>query len=277
MELKERTETGDLARPPDRTYDPGRAEPGLWARFRRSEFGRSIIRTPTRATPRDRAAGHWSSFFLHIYPVKMRRAEAGFRYSWYLGVISTVLLGSLVLSGIYLMFFYVPTPNQAYVNIQTLQVEVRFGQYIRNVHRWSAHLMVLAVAAHMARVFYRGAHKEPRQFNWLIGVILLVLTLLLSFTGYLLPWDQLAYWAVTVGSEMAGYAPFIGDTVREMLLGGPTVGAPTLLRFYVLHVVVLPLFLVMLLMIHLWRWRKDSMLDLDPSGDPTEPGGDDRA
>ncbi len=277
MELKERTESGDSARPPDRTHDPGRAEPGLWARFLRSEFGRSMIRTPTRATPRDRAAGHWSNFFLHIYPVKMRRAEAGFRYSWYLGVISIVLLGSLVLSGVYLMFFYVPTPNQAYVNIQTLQVDVRFGQYIRNVHRWSAHLMVLAVAAHMARVFYRGAHKKPRQFNWLIGVVLLVLTLLLSFTGYLLPWDQLAFWAVTVGSEMAGYVPFIGDIVREMLLGGSTVGAPTLLRFYVLHVVVLPLFLMVVLMIHLWRWRKDSMLDLDPPDDPTEPGGDDRA
>ena len=275
MDLKDRVEDEGNAAGTDGSFDPGRADPGALARFRRTEFGRSIFRTPGRLTPRDRAAGHWASFFLHIYPVKMRRAEAGFRYSWYLGVISTVLLGSLVVSGIYLMFFYVPTPNQAYVNIQTLQVDVRFGQYIRNVHRWSAHLMVLAVAAHMARVFYRGAHKKPRQFNWVIGVVLLVLTLLLSFTGYLLPWDQLAFWAVTVGSEMAGYVPFVGNEVRETLLGGSSVGAPTLLRFYVLHVVVLPLLLGVVLMIHLWRWRKDSMLDLDPPGRANDSKGDD--
>ncbi|MGI9607771.1 MAG: cytochrome b N-terminal domain-containing protein [Acidimicrobiales bacterium] len=200
---------------------------------------------------------------MHIYPVKVRRKEIGFRYSWYLGVISTVLLGSLTVSGIYLMFFYVPSPNQAYTNVQTLQTEVTFGQYVRNVHRWSAHLMVLAVVAHMARVFFRGAYKAPRQFNWVIGVVLLGLTLLMSFTGYLLPWDQLAFWAVTVGTEMASYVPFIGDTTREMLLGGPVVGASTLLRFYVLHVAVLPALIILVLMIHLWRWRKDSMLDVE--------------
>ncbi|MBT8213455.1 MAG: cytochrome b N-terminal domain-containing protein [Acidimicrobiia bacterium] len=230
-------------------------------RVRKSTVGRSIFRTPDRATDRDRAAGHWSNFFLHIYPVKMRRAEIGFRYSWYLGAISTVLLGSLVASGIYLMFFYVPSPASAYTNIQTIQTEVAFGQYIRNVHRWSAHLMVLAVAAHMARVFYRGAYKKPKEFNWVIGVVLLVLTLLLSFTGYLLPWDQLAFWAVTVGTEMAGYVPLLGETIREVLLGGNTVGSATLLRFYVLHVAVLPVAVLLVLSIHLWRWRKDAMLD----------------
>jgi len=240
---------------------------GVIARLRRTPVGESIFRSPPRVTPRDRAAGHWSNFLLHIYPVKIRRRELSFKFSWYLGVISTVLLGSLVVSGIYLMFFYVPSPNQAYTDIQTLQTEVTFGQYIRNVHRWSAHLMVLAVAMHMARVFYRGAYKAPRQFNWVIGVILLVLTLLLSFTGYLLPWDQLAFWAVTVGTEMAAFVPIIGGSVQEMLLGGSVVGASTLLRFYVLHVAVLPSVIIFLLMIHLWRWRKDSMLDLDRSDD----------
>ena len=240
---------------------------GVVARLRRTPVGESIFRSPPRVTPRDRAAGHWSNFLLHIYPVKIRRRELSFRFSWYLGVISTVLLGSLVVSGIYLMFFYVPSPNQAYTNIQTIQTEVTFGQYMRNVHRWSAHLMVLTVAMHMARVFYRGAYKAPRQFNWVIGVILLVLTLLLSFTGYLLPWDQLAFWAVTVGTEMAAFVPLIGDSVQEMLLGGSVVGASTLLRFYVLHVAVLPSVIIFLLMIHLWRWRKDSMLDLDRSDD----------
>ena len=247
--------------------DPADDIDGPLERARRSMIGSSIFRSPRRVTPRDRAAGHWASFLLHIYPVKVRRRELAFRYSWYLGVISTVLLGSLVASGVYLMFFYVPSPANAYTNIQTIQTEVPFGQYVRNVHRWSAHLMVLAVAAHMARVFYRGAYKSPREFNWVIGVVLLVLTLLMSFTGYLLPWDQLAYWAVTVGTEMAGYVPFAGEQVKEILLGGPTVDSNTLLRFYVLHVAVLPTLIIFTLMIHLWRWRKDAMFDQDREDD----------
>lgn len=230
-------------------------------RIRDTTVGRSIFRSPDRVTERDQAAGHWSNFLLHIYPVKVRRKELSFQYSWYLGVASTVLLISLVVSGLYLMFFYLPSPLSAYGDIQYLQTDVAFGQFIRNVHRWSAHLMVLAVAAHLARVFYRGAYKSPREFNWVIGVVLLMLTLLLSFTGYLLPWDQLAYWAVTVGSSMADFVPFIGSEVKVVLIGGEQVGAATLLRFYVLHVAVLPLMIVGVLMIHLWRWRKDSMLD----------------
>jgi quinol-cytochrome oxidoreductase complex cytochrome b subunit len=229
--------------------------------LRDSTVGRSVFRSPDRVTERDRAAGHWSNFLLHIYPVKVRRSEIGFRHSWYLGVVSTVLLGSLVVSGTYLMFFYVPSPLSAYGDIQGLQTDVAFGQFIRNVHRWSAHLMVIAVAAHMARVFYRGAYKPPREFNWVIGVVLLLMTLLLSFTGYLLPWDQLAYWAVTVGSSMANFVPFIGGEIKTVLIGGDQVGEATLIRFYVLHIVVLPMFLVMGLMVHLWRWRKDAMLD----------------
>jgi quinol-cytochrome oxidoreductase complex cytochrome b subunit len=233
--------------------------------FRESTIGRSFFRSPDRVTRRDQAAGHWSNFLLHLYPVKVRRFELRFRYSWFLGVASTVLFGSLIVSGIYLMFFYVPTPSTAYGNIQELQTNVAFGQFIRNVHRWSAHLMVLTVAAHMARMFYRGAYKSPREFNWTVGVMLLGLTLLLSFTGYLLPWDQLAYWAVTVGSSMAGFVPLVGDTVQETLVGGSQVGSSTLLRFYVLHIAVLPTLLVGLLMIHIWRWRKDSMFDLAAS------------
>ena len=235
-------------------------------RLRDSIVGRSIIRNPDRMTARDRAAGHWSNFFLHIYPVKIRRHEVAFRYSWFLGVASFTLFVSLVVSGIYLMFFYVPTPAAAYGNIQTLQTQVAFGQYFRNVHRWSAHLMVITVAAHMGRSFYLGAYKPPREYNWVIGVVLLVLTLLLSFTGYLLPWDQLAYWAVTVGTSMAAYVPVIGKAVSNLLLGGPQVGAATLLRFYVLHVVFIPAAVMLLIAVHLWRWRKDSMLDSGTKG-----------
>lgn len=245
------------------------AAPDLIDRARETQIGRSIWRTPRRRTPRDAAAGHWSSFLLHIYPVKVREAELGFKYSWYLGIISAVLFGSLIVSGMYLMFFYVPSPGTAYADIQTIQTEVAFGQYVRNVHRWSAHLMVLAVFGHMAKVFYRGAYKKPREFNWAIGVVLLLQTLLMSFTGYLLPWDQLAFWAVTVGSEMAAYTPFVGEQVRGLLLGGQTVGSEALIRFYVLHVAVIPATLVMMLMLHLWRWRKDSMLELD-RGEPND-------
>lgn len=230
---------------------------------RKSTVGRSIWRTPRRVTDRDRAAAHWGSFLLHIYPVRMRRERVSFKWSWFLGVTSMVLFGSLIASGVYLMFFYVPSPSTAYGDIVFLQSSVPFGQFIRNIHRWSAHLMVLAVAAHMARMFYRGAYKPPREFNWVIGVVLLVLTLLLSFTGYLLPWDQLAYWAITVGTSMADFVPVIGNTVRAMLIGGSQVGAQTLIRFYVLHVAVLPTLLIGLITIHLWRWRKDSMLDVD--------------
>ncbi len=235
-------------------------------KLRNTTIGRSIFRSPDRVTERDRAAGHWSNFFLHIYPVKIRRREIGFSYSWYLGVMSTVLLGSLVISGLYLMFFYVPSPLSAYGDIQYLQTDVAFGQFIRNVHRWSAHLMVLTVAAHMARVFYRGAYKPPREFNWVIGVVLLLLTLLLSFTGYLLPWDQLAYWAVTIGTSMTDFVPVIGGQLKTILLGGDQVGEATLLRFYVLHVAVLPLLIAFVFMIHLWRWRKDTMLDQRQDG-----------
>lgn len=235
-------------------------------KLRETTIGRSIFRSPDRETERDRAAGHWSNFFLHIYPVKVRRRELHFRYSWYLGVMSTVLLGSLVVSGIYLMFFYVPSPLSAYGDIQFIQTDVAFGQFIRNVHRWSAHLMVLTVAAHMARVFYRGAYKSPREFNWVIGVVLLLMTLLLSFTGYLLPWDQLAYWAVTVGTSMANFVPIFGETIKRILLGGDQVGEATLLRFYVLHIAVLPVLLLAMLAVHLWRWRKDSMLDTANEG-----------
>jgi len=128
------------------------------------------------------------------------------------------------------------------------------------MHRWSAHGMVLLVILHMARVFYTGAYKPPREFNWIIGVVLLLLTLGASFTGYLLPWDQLAYWAITVGTNIASYAPLAGPTMREMLLGGGEVGQSALLRFYTLHIVVLPMLIALLVALHIWRVRKDGGL-----------------
>ena len=155
------------------------------------------------------------------------------------------------------MFYFRPTGELAYVDIQALQTSVAFGSLVRNMHRWGAHLMVLVVFLHMSRVFYHGAYKAPREFNWVIGVILLFLTLFLSFTGYLLPWDQLAIWAVTVGGNMAGYTPVFGAQLKFILFAGLEATAATLLRFYVLHVLFFPFIIVIFMAIHFWRVRKD--------------------
>jgi len=226
-------------------------------RFKQTELYRSAVRHPSSASPRGRAMTSFHNFFLHIYPVKVPRKVLPFRSTFRLGFISTVLFTILFVSGMYLMFFYHPAIPQAYFDMHTLATTITFGEFVRNIHRWSAHLMVLVVFLHMLRVFYSGAYKAPRQFNWLIGVVLLVLTLLFSFTGYLLPWDQLSYWAVTVGASIAGYVPLMGDKAQQILLGGPDVGSAALLRFYVLHIYVLPAALVLFLAVHIWRVRKD--------------------
>jgi quinol-cytochrome oxidoreductase complex cytochrome b subunit len=144
--------------------------------------------------------------------------------------------------------------------MKDLEFVVTAGQVLRNMHRWAAHLMVLFVMLHMCRAFYTGAYKSPREFNWVVGVMLFLLTLGLSFTGYLLPWDQLAYWAITVGTSIAGYAPVIGQKLKYLFLGGHQVGESALIRFYVLHVMVLPGVACLLIAIHVWRVRKDGGL-----------------
>jgi quinol-cytochrome oxidoreductase complex cytochrome b subunit len=195
--------------------------------------------------------------FLHVYPVKVPARVLRLRYSGRLGYIASVLFMILLTTGVYLMFFYTPSVTSAYGDMQNLRTGVGFGQLVRNVHRWSAHLMVLVVVAHMMRVFFAGAYKRPRQFNWVLGMGLLGLTLGFSFTGYLLPWDQLSYWAVTVGTGLVTYVPLIGGLLRDLLIGGDQIGQATLQRFYALHVAVLPAALLLVLMVHIWRVRKD--------------------
>ncbi|HYT80532.1 MAG TPA: cytochrome b N-terminal domain-containing protein [Actinomycetota bacterium] len=232
-------------------------------RFRRTELYRSVVRHPPLDTPRGRAMTSFHNFFLHIYPVKVPRKVLSWRSTLRLGFIAAVLFLILYISGMYLMFFYHPAVPEAYFDMHNLSTGVAFGQFVRNIHRWSAHLMVLVVFLHLLRVFFSGAYKRPRQFNWLIGVGLFILTLGLSFTGYLLPWDQLAFWATTVGTNIAGYVPFMGDTARKVLLGGPDVSGAALLRFYVLHIYVLPTLVVLLLCVHIWRVRKDGFAVAD--------------
>jgi quinol-cytochrome oxidoreductase complex cytochrome b subunit len=233
--------------------------------LQRTEVWRSMFRHPQLDTPRGRALQSFSNFFLHVYPVKIPARVLRMRYSFRLGYIAAVLFGILTITGVYLMFVYTPSPTVAYGDMQHLKTGVGFGQLVRNVHRWSAHLMVLVVFFHLVRVFFAGAYKRPRQFNWVIGVVLLVSTLAFSFTGYLLPWDQLSYWAVTVGTNLVHYVPAIGTTLQDLLIGGDQIGPNTLLRFYALHVAVLPAFLTVMLAVHIWRVRKDGFAAERPS------------
>ncbi len=208
-------------------------------------------------SPRNRSYVIMNSLVYHLHPVKVKRHGVKVSYTLCLGGLSFFLFIVLTVTGIFLMFYYRPTEANAYTDMQALMTSVTFGTLVRNMHRWGAHLMVLSVFLHMARVFYHGAYKPPREFNWVIGVNLLVLTLLLSFTGYLLPWDQLSLWAVTVGTNMMGYTPVFGREVRFVLLGSTEVSANTLLRWYVLHVIMFPFVTAIFMGIHFWRVRKD--------------------
>src|ERR687885_1324975 len=217
----------------------------------------SIFRKGYTDSPRNRSYVIMNSLIYHLHPVKVKRHAVRVSYTLCLGGLSFFLFMLLTVTGIFLMFFYRPTTAQAWNDISTLETSVTFGLLVRNMHRWGAHLMVLSVFLHMSRVFYHGAYKPPREFNWVVGVMLLQFTLLLSFTGYLLPWDQLSLWAVTVGTNMMGYTPVFGDQVRFVLLGSKEIGDATLLRWYVLHVLMLPFVVVIFLAIHFWRGRKD--------------------
>jgi quinol-cytochrome oxidoreductase complex cytochrome b subunit len=236
-----------------------------------SQVWHSIFRHGYPRTDSERKILARTNFFLHLHPTKIKRKRIKVCYTWCLGGTSFLLFCMLMVTGVLLMFYYRPTVEHAYHDMKDLEFSVTFGRFLRNLHRWAAHGMVLTVIGHMVRVFYTGSYKPPREFNWVVGVCLLMLTLFLSFTGYLLPWDQLAYWAVTVGTSMARAAPLIGadgpfslvDTSTDLsfyLLGSRTVGASALLRFYVLHVIALPVVMVVLIAIHFWRIRKDGTL-----------------
>jgi quinol-cytochrome oxidoreductase complex cytochrome b subunit len=221
---------------------------------------RSIFRNPLPSSDLGRASTSFSNFFLHLHPVKVHRHSLRATFTLGLGLISFFLFFILVVTGILLMFYYVPSTTQAYDRMLDLRGTVAFGIFLRNMHRWAAHGMVAAVFLHMCRVFLTGSYKPPREFNWVLGVLLLLVTLFMSFTGYLLPWDQLAFWAITVGTSIASYAPLVGKQIKFILLGDSTVGQEALLRFYVLHVAVLPAVLSGLVAIHFWRIRKDGGL-----------------
>ncbi len=232
---------------------------------------KSIYRTTAfPKTERERSEAFFNSFLLHIQPAKIEKHALRFTYTFGLGLLSMYLFLLLTVTGILLMFFYVPATDQAYSRMLDLRSSVSFGGIMRGMHFWSANAMIAVVFFHMCRVFYTGAYKPPRELNWVVGVILFVLTLVMGFTGYLLPWDQLAFWAITVGANIAGKANFIsdllhgaglpdmrfGDFTKNLLLGGDVVGQEALIRFYVLHVALLPCILFALIVWHFWLIRK---------------------
>jgi quinol-cytochrome oxidoreductase complex cytochrome b subunit len=236
-------------------------------KLRETRVWKSIFRRGPALTNRTRSLAVFGNLFLHWLPVKVREKSLRVRASYYLGSISFLLFIVLSVTGVLLMFYYHPAVPQAYRDMKDLRFVVSNGVFLRNVHRLAAQLMVLLVFWHMFHVFYRGGYKPPHEFNWVVGVILLLLTLFLSYTGYLLPWDQLAFWAITVGSNIISAMPFVGGKVRFELLGGNLVGENALLRFYVLHCVVLPLLAVLFIAIHFWRVQKDGGLTVRPEDD----------
>ncbi len=179
---------------------------------------------------------------------------------WYcLGGVTAFLFVVQAATGIMLAFYYQPTPEAAYASILAIETQVNFGAAIRSIHHWAANGMIVMCTAHMLRVFILGAFKPPRELNWVSGVVLLVLTLAFGFTGYLLPWDQRAYWATTVGSEIAGSIPIIGDLALVFLRVGWDVGAQTLSRFYALHVLALPILTITLMVAHFMMVRRQGI------------------
>jgi quinol-cytochrome oxidoreductase complex cytochrome b subunit len=234
-----------------------RREQTLADRITSSSVWRSVVRHGYPDTQRNQALIIASNVFLHIHPVKIKRYATKVTYTFCLGGLSFFMFLVLVMTGVILMFYYVPSTDLAYDNMKDLGSSVTFGTLMRNMHRWAAQGMVIAVFLHMARVFFTGSYKPPREFNWVIGVLLLVVTFLLSFSGYLLPWDQLSLWAITVGTNIGGAAPILGPKVNFMLVGDYQIGQPTLIRFYTLHVIFLPLAAAFLMAVHFWRIRKD--------------------
>jgi len=220
--------------------------------IRRSPVWRSLFRNPYPTDERSRAYAVMNNVFLHLHPVRVRQHAVKFAYTFCLGGLSFFLFLVLTVTGVYLMFFYIPSTTSAYTDILNIQASVAFGLLTRNVHRWGAHLMVFFVFLHMMRVFYHGAYKPPREFNWVIGVLLLLMTIALSFTGYLLPWDQTSYWATVVGINLNGTAPFLGPFLAQFLQGGTSINSDTLARFYSIHMLLIPGAIIALIGAHLY-------------------------
>jgi len=216
----------------------------------------------------------FNSLILHFRPRSVPEETLKWTLTWGLGGMAVVLVSLLLGTGLLLKFVYQPFPEKAYESILFLQNEIFFGRLIRNLHHWSANGLILVAFLHLLRVFFTGAFHAPRQFNWVIGSGLFLIVLLANFTGYLLPWDQLAFWAITICTGMLEYIPGIGLWLQELIQGGSEVGPGTLSRFYAIHTAILPALLVILLLFHFWRIRKAGGLVVPrPPGQSQEQRG----
>jgi len=199
---------------------------------------------------------YFRNLLLHFRPSEVPERTLRLSLTWGLGGIATVLVFLLISTGLLLKFAYEPSPLGAYSSIQYLERQIPFGQLLRNIHRWSGNCLVFLSFLHLLRVFYSGAHFSPRQWNWVIGLGLFAAVVLSNFTGYLLPWDQIAYWAITISTSMLDYLPGLGPGIKQWILGGAEPGPATLLNFYALHTAILPAILIFVLPFHFWRIRK---------------------
>jgi quinol-cytochrome oxidoreductase complex cytochrome b subunit len=221
----------------------------------------------------DSSSPHWifKTLVFHIRPRMVAEKTLRFRLTFGLGGTAAVLVGLQLFTGILLKFAYEPFPTQAYDSVIRLQAGFPFGQFIRNIHFWSANILVGVVSLHGLRVFFTQAFRPPRRVNWMIGLSLFILVLAANLTGYLLPWDQLAYWATTICIGMLEYLPIFGVRLQQWVMGGPQIGPATLRNFFALHTAVLPAAMVALMGYHFWRIRKAGGLVVPRSpGDSAE-------
>ena len=217
---------------------------------------------------------YFRGLLLHFRPRVVPERTLRLSLTWGLGGMAAVLVFLLFGTGLMLKFVYEPFPGRAYDSILYLNNHVPFGQLIRNIHRWSANGLLFVTFLHFLRVFYTGAFAAPRQFNWIIGLTLFTAVIFSNFTGYLLPWDQLAYWAITISTSMLEYLPVVGPGLKRLVLGGAEPGPTTILNFYAIHTAILPALLLFTLPFHFWRTRKANGLVIPrtPTEDPATKG-----
>jgi len=249
----------------------------------KDSFMDSFLRGGPPSSDRSRSAVMANNFFLHVQGAKTHLNTLRPGYTLGLGLISFYLLVITFISGILLMVYYSPSVETAYNSVKDINYVVFMGRLLRNIHKWAGEGMIIAVLLHMARVFYTSSYKQGREFNWVIGIVLLILTFILNFTGYLLPWDQLAYWALVIGSNIAQSPKEITDILgttkifdigglqKELFIGGMTPGQATLVRVYFIHIMLLPIILTIFLGIHFWRIRKDGGLTVPENFIPKNP------
>ena len=237
----------------------------------RTESWKEPLLPQAKRDDRSRMRAVANNLILHLHPTKVPAPALRWSYTWGLGGISALLATMLAVTGVLLMFRYDASVERAYTSIQYLETQVFFGSLVRAIHHWSANLLIITVFLHLLRVFFTGGFKKGRTTNWIVGVTLLLLVVAFNFTGYLLPWDQLAFWAITVGTSLLGYVPLVGTAVSNFLLAGPEVGQGALRNFYAIHVAVLPAVLVLFMSYHFWKVRKDGGIS-QPGAMPAEEG-----